>query len=83
MYEPDHFWCEGCGTDRPYDDAVNEIIDGEALCYRCNHQLEKELTQGCPQQPITAPGPDGRLAAVNSAAKELLTTAESTPCQNK
>lgn len=74
MNKPGHFWCEGCGTDRPYDDAVNEIINGEALCYRCNHQLEAELAQGSPEQPLTARGAESSQVAVNATARERLST---------
>ena len=51
MNKQGHFYCEGCGCDRPYADAVNEIIDGCALCYRCNKSLEIELGKGSREEP--------------------------------
>lgn len=47
MNKPGHFWCAECGCDRPYCDAVNEIINGEALCHFCHKELETnpELTE--------------------------------------
>lgn len=60
-----HFFCSGCGTDRPYLDAVNDIIDGEALCYRCNQQLEVELGRGAPEKPKTRSTQD-KVTAINT-----------------
>lgn len=74
MYKPGHFWCEECGTDRPYDDAVNEIIDGEALCYRCNHQLETELANSSPQHPLTKATQTPAMS--NAIAKQILREAD-------
>ena len=57
MNKPGHFWCSGCGCDRPYSESVNEIIDGEALCYRCNQQLEVEPGRGAPEKPLDTAHP--------------------------
>tara|TARA_R110000772_G_scaffold61076_1_gene137680 strand:+ start:3561 stop:3791 length:231 start_codon:yes stop_codon:yes gene_type:complete len=56
--KPGHFWCGECGTDRRYEDAVTEIIDGEGLCCRCNKQLEAV----CNVTPISTPLMNQRIA---------------------
>lgn len=54
MTDPGHFYCTGCGCDRVYDDAVNDVINGEGLCYRCNKQLDdkwkpyEDTGESCP-----------------------------------
>jgi len=48
------FICYDCERTLPVHDAVNEVIDGLALCRACNRALEIELGKGSPQRPLEA-----------------------------
>lgn len=48
------FICYDCEMTLPVHDAVNEVIDGLALCRACNRALEIELGKGSPERPLEA-----------------------------
>lgn len=48
------FICYDCEKILPSTDAVNEVIDGLALCRACNRSLELELARGSPERPLEA-----------------------------
>jgi len=48
------FRCYDCEKILPANDAVNEVIDGLALCRACNRSLELELGRGSPERTLDA-----------------------------
>ena len=48
------FICYDCEKILPANDAVNEVIDGLALCRACNRSLEIEFGRGSPERPLQA-----------------------------
>lgn len=48
------FICYDCERTLPVHDAINEVIDDQALCRACNRALEIELGRGSPERPLEA-----------------------------
>ena len=48
------FICYDCEKILPSTDAMNEVIDGLALCRPCNRSLEIELGRGSRERPLQA-----------------------------
>ncbi len=48
------FICYDCERTLSVNDAINEVIDGQAMCRACNRALEIELGRGSPERPLEA-----------------------------
>lgn len=48
------FMCYDCEQTLSVNDAINEVIDGQALCRACNRALEIELGRGSPERLLEA-----------------------------